>query len=118
MNAPGFSRRVERLATPRAAFKSSRMTEARWCHPKLTVVVKHLAGSKMLRHATVRGFAQRQPAMCPYSNRPLIKIDHYGEILEGCIHCNRWGHPGDENHIMELMEDDLDALRRERDESS
>jgi hypothetical protein len=27
------------------------------CQPKLTVVVKHLSGSKMLRHATVRGFA-------------------------------------------------------------
>ena len=56
--------------------------------------------------------------MCPYCNRPLIKIDHYGEVLEGCIHCNRWGHPGDENLIMELMQDDLRALRRERDESS
>ena len=54
-----FFAELERLATPRAAFKSSRMTDAKWCHPKLTVVVKHLAGSKMLRHATVRGFAQR-----------------------------------------------------------
>ena len=49
--------------------------------------------------------------MCPHCNRPLIKIDHYGEVLEGCIHCNRWGHPGDENLIMELMQDDLDALK-------
>jgi hypothetical protein len=39
-------------------------------------------------------------------------------MLEGCIHCNRWGHPGDENLIMELMESDLDALKRDRDESS
>ena len=30
----------------------------RWCHPKLVVVVKHLAGIKMLRHATVKAFAQ------------------------------------------------------------
>jgi hypothetical protein len=37
----------------------------------------------------------------PYCNRPLIKIDHYGEMLVGCIHCNRWGHPGDEHLIME-----------------
>ena len=56
--------------------------------------------------------------VCPYCNRPLIKIDHYGEVLEGCLHCNRWGHPGDENLIMELMQDVLGALRRERDESS
>ena len=31
--------------------------------------------------------------MSPYCDRPLIKIDHYGEMLEGCIHCNRWGPP-------------------------
>ena len=51
--------------------------------------------------------------MCPYCNGPLIQIDHYGEMLVGCIHCNRWSHPGDEHLIMELMEDDLDALRRD-----
>ena len=39
-------------------------------------------------------------------------------MLEGCIHCNRWGHPGDENLIMQLMEDDLAALKSYRDESS
>jgi uncharacterized protein YbaR (Trm112 family) len=31
--------------------------------------------------------------MCPYCNGPLVNIDHYGEMLIGCIHCNRWGHP-------------------------
>jgi hypothetical protein len=36
-------------------FKSSRLTDVRWCHPKLRVRVKHLAGGKHLRHATVRG---------------------------------------------------------------
>ena len=41
-----------------------------------------------------------------------------GEMLEGCIHCNRWGHPGDERLDMELMDDDLDALRPVRDASS
>ena len=30
----------------------------KWCQPKLTVRVKHLAGSRMLRHATVRDFGQ------------------------------------------------------------
>ena len=31
--------------------------DVKWCHPKLVVEVKHLAGSKMLRHATVKGLA-------------------------------------------------------------
>ena len=52
-----FFAELERLATPRAAFKSSRLTDAKWCHPKLVVEVKHLAGSKLLRHATVKRLA-------------------------------------------------------------
>jgi uncharacterized protein YbaR (Trm112 family) len=52
--------------------------------------------------------------VCPYCKRPLMEIDHYGEVLVGCIDCNRWGHPGDEKHIMELMESDLEALRQTR----
>jgi hypothetical protein len=47
-----FLAELERLATSWAAFKGSR--DVRWCHPKLIVVVKHLAGSKTLRHATVK----------------------------------------------------------------
>jgi DNA ligase D-like protein (predicted ligase) len=47
---------MERLTTSWAAFKSSRLTDVKWCQPKLRVRVKHLAGSKHLRHATVRGF--------------------------------------------------------------
>ena len=50
-----FFSELERLATSWAAFKSSRTNEVKWCHPKLTVEVKHLAGSKTLRHATLRG---------------------------------------------------------------
>ena len=53
-----FLAEVGRLATSWGAFKSSRATDVKWCHPKLVVKVKHLAGSKLLRHATVRGFAQ------------------------------------------------------------
>jgi bifunctional non-homologous end joining protein LigD len=49
---------VDRLTTSWAMFKSSRLRDVRWCHPKLTVVVKHLSGSKMLRHATVRALVQ------------------------------------------------------------
>jgi hypothetical protein len=48
---------------------------------------------------------------CPYWNRPLMRIDHYGEVLVGCVYCNRWGRPGDERLIMEMLEDDLEALR-------
>jgi len=40
-----------------------------------------------------------------------MKVDHYGERLVGCLECNRWGKPGDENLIMELMEGDLEALQ-------
>ena len=47
---------VERLTTSWAALKSSRATDVKWCQPRLVVRVKHLAGTKMLRHATVRGF--------------------------------------------------------------
>ena len=53
-----FLAEVERLATSWAAFKSSRLTGVKWCQPKLTVRVMHLAGSKTLRHATVRALAQ------------------------------------------------------------
>jgi hypothetical protein len=49
--------------------------------------------------------------VCAYCNRPLMKIDHYGEVFVGCIDCNRWGRPGDDKLIMELMESDLEALR-------
>ena len=49
-----FLAEVERLTTSWEAFKSSRLTDVKWCQPMLTVRVKHLAGSKTLRHATVR----------------------------------------------------------------
>ena len=53
-----FFAELERLATSWAAFKSSRMSDVKWCQPRLTVRVKHLAGSKMLRQATVRGWGE------------------------------------------------------------
>jgi hypothetical protein len=52
-----FFAAVERLATSWASFKSSKMHDVKWCYPELTVEVKDLAGSKTLRHATVRAFA-------------------------------------------------------------
>jgi hypothetical protein len=55
--------------------------------------------------------------MCLHCNRPLVKIDHYGEMLVGCIDCNHWGHPDDKTLIMKLMEEDLEALRSGRESS-
>jgi hypothetical protein len=52
-----FLAELDRLTTSWAAFKSSRLTGAKWCEPRLMVRVKHLVGSKTLRHATVRGVA-------------------------------------------------------------
>ena len=49
--------------------------------------------------------------VCRYRDRPLTKIDRYGEVLIGCVHCNYWGRPGDKRPIMEMLEDDLEALR-------
>ena len=49
-----FIAELERLTASWAAFKSSRLADVKWCQPKLTVRVKHLAGSKTLRHATVK----------------------------------------------------------------
>ena len=49
--------------------------------------------------------------VCPTCGSPLMKIDHYGEMLIGCVHCNYWGRPGDKRPIMEMLEDDLEALR-------
>jgi hypothetical protein len=51
---------------------------------------------------------------CSYCHRPLTEIDYYGEVLVGCIECNRWGRPGDKRLIVELLEDDLEALREAR----
>jgi hypothetical protein len=48
--------------------------------------------------------------VCPTCGSPLMKIDHYGEVLIGCVHYNFWG-PGDKRPIMEMLEDDLEALR-------
>ncbi len=53
-----FIAELERLTTSWAAFKISRTSDVKWCEPKLMVRVKHLAGSKTLRHATVRELLQ------------------------------------------------------------
>jgi hypothetical protein len=43
-----------------------------------------------------------------------VEIDYYRERLIGCIGCNRWGRRGDKRLVMELKEDDLEALRMSR----
>ena len=48
---------------------------------------------------------------CPYCHGPLTEADYYGEVLVGYVACNRWGKPGDENLVMELMEEGFEALR-------
>jgi bifunctional non-homologous end joining protein LigD len=53
-----FLAEVERLTASWAALKFTRATDVKWCQPRLVVRVKHLAGTKMLRHATVRGFGE------------------------------------------------------------
>jgi hypothetical protein len=40
----------------------------------------------------------------PQLQRSLTEIDYYGELLVGCIECNRWGKPGDKKLVMELLE--------------
>ena len=52
------------------------------------------------------------PMNCPHCRRPLIKIDYYGDLLVGCIECNRWGRPGDKTLVMELLEDDLERYAK------
>jgi hypothetical protein len=46
-----------------------------------------------------------------------MKIHHYGEVLVGCVDCNRWGRPGDKKLIMEMPEDDLKALRERKEKA-
>ena len=49
--------------------------------------------------------------VCPFGNHQLMRIDHSGEVLIGCVHCNYWRRPGDKRPIMEMLGEDLEALR-------
>jgi hypothetical protein len=53
-----------------------------------------------------------EPTVCPQCLGPLIEIDHYGERLLGCVECNRWR--DSEHLIVQLPEENIDALRRRR----
>jgi hypothetical protein len=41
----------------------------------------------------------------------LIEIDRYGELLTGCIECNRW-RSSQSAFIVELSVEDFEALRK------
>jgi uncharacterized Zn finger protein (UPF0148 family) len=60
---------------------------------------------------SLTGFKNGEHKVCPHCGSPLMKIDHYGEVLIGCVHCNHWGRPGDKRPIMEMLQDDLEVLR-------
>jgi bifunctional non-homologous end joining protein LigD len=51
--------RLERIKVERCPIPRLRIPDARWINPELVVRVRHLAGTKYLRHATVSGFADR-----------------------------------------------------------
>jgi hypothetical protein len=48
---------------------------------------------------------------CPQCHAALIEIDHYGERLVGCMDCNKWSWRGSQRLLLELPDDDIDALR-------
>jgi bifunctional non-homologous end joining protein LigD len=48
--------RLRQLAVARSPLFGLRLKDAQWVEPRLTARVRHLAGSKYLRHGTVRGF--------------------------------------------------------------
>jgi uncharacterized Zn finger protein (UPF0148 family) len=49
---------------------------------------------------------------CPHCKSPMIKIDHQGKRLVGCIQCNRWKPVANPNAdiFVQLPDDDLQAL--------
>ncbi len=51
---------------------------------------------------------------CLYCKRSLIEINLYGQRLMGCIECNRWSWRGGNSFLIELFEEDLQALRQRR----
>jgi hypothetical protein len=53
---------------------------------------------------------------CSHCHGRLIEIDYYGQRMIGCIECNRWGWPHDERLLMEMPDDDLEALGGASDE--
>ena len=76
---------LQKLQTPISKISLRRSSTQRWPNLRLTMTAK--------------------TKTCRYCDRPLTKIDNYGEMPVGCIDCNRWGRPADKTLVMELMED-------------
>ena len=49
-----LTKRLQHLAVRRAPLRGLSMKDAQWVEPRLRAKVRHLAGAKYLRHATVR----------------------------------------------------------------
>jgi hypothetical protein len=47
---------------------------------------------------------------CDKCQRPLTRIDFYGELLEGCIYCNVWKEV-DRGVWRKIPEEDIEALK-------
>jgi hypothetical protein len=47
---------------------------------------------------------------CDKCHRPLTRIDFYGEVLEGCIHCNVWKDVA-RGAWRKIPEEDIEALK-------
>jgi len=48
---------------------------------------------------------------CVTAAQALIEIDHFGERIVGCMECIRWSWRGSQKLLLELPDDDIDALR-------
>ena len=51
---------------------------------------------------------------CPSCKGPLIEIDRYGELLLGCVECNRWTWRDSETISMALPEEGISRRSRAR----
>ena len=49
--------------------------------------------------------------ICEECHRPLMRIDFYGERLDGCLFCNLWTVAGGVRLCRKLPEADVEALR-------
>jgi hypothetical protein len=52
------------------------------------------------------------PTTCLHCGRSLIHINSYGDLLIGCVDCNRWGAPGNDDRSIRLAEADIIAMRK------
>jgi len=48
---------------------------------------------------------------CDRCEQPLTEIDHYGDLLTGCLECNVWR---GKQLVIKLPEEDLVSLKRLR----